>query len=41
MATLLIRLLGATARTQPAILTTRDAQILSYAEAGHVRALAC
>jgi PIN domain nuclease of toxin-antitoxin system len=35
------RLLVATARTLPAILITRDARILSYAEAGHMRALAC
>jgi PIN domain nuclease of toxin-antitoxin system len=35
------RLLVATARTLPAALITRDAQILSYAEAGHVGALAC
>ena len=35
------RLLVATARTLPAILVTRDAQILNYAEAGHVRVLAC
>ena len=35
------RLLVATARTLPATLITRDAKILSYAEAGHLRALAC
>ena len=35
------RLLVATARTLPATLITRDARILSYAEAGHLRALAC
>ena len=35
------RLLVATARTLPATLITRDARILSYAAAGHLRALAC
>lgn len=35
------RLLVASARTLPATLITRDARILSYAEAGHLRALAC
>jgi PIN domain nuclease of toxin-antitoxin system len=35
------RLLVATARTLPATLITRDARILSYAHAGHLRALAC
>jgi PIN domain nuclease of toxin-antitoxin system len=35
------RLLVATARTLPATLVTRDARILSYAAAGHLRALAC
>jgi PIN domain nuclease of toxin-antitoxin system len=35
------RLLVATARTLPATLITRDAKILSYSEAGHLRALAC
>ena len=35
------RLLVATARTVPATLVTRDARILAYAGAGHVRALAC
>jgi PIN domain nuclease of toxin-antitoxin system len=35
------RLLVATARILPATLITRDARILRYAEAGHVRALAC
>lgn len=35
------RLLVATARTLPATLITRDAKILSYAEAGHLHALAC
>jgi PIN domain nuclease of toxin-antitoxin system len=35
------RLLVATARTLPATLITRDAQILTYAGAGHIGALAC
>ncbi|MGH6921175.1 MAG: type II toxin-antitoxin system VapC family toxin, partial [Geminicoccaceae bacterium] len=35
------RLLVATARTLPATLISRDARILSYAEAGHLRTLAC
>jgi PIN domain nuclease of toxin-antitoxin system len=35
------RLLVATARTLPATLITRDAKILSYADAGHLLALAC
>jgi PIN domain nuclease of toxin-antitoxin system len=35
------RLLVATARTLPATLITRDGQILSYAAAGHIGALAC
>ena len=35
------RLLVATARTLPATLITRDARILSYAAAGHLRAVAC
>jgi PIN domain nuclease of toxin-antitoxin system len=35
------RLLVATARTLPATLITRDAEILSYCEAGPLRALAC
>jgi PIN domain nuclease of toxin-antitoxin system len=35
------RLLVATARTVPATLITRDARILRYADAGHLRALAC
>ena len=35
------RLLVATARTLPATLITRDARILSYAEAGHLQALGC
>ena len=35
------RLLVASARTLPATLITRDAKILRYAEAGHLRALAC
>jgi PIN domain nuclease of toxin-antitoxin system len=35
------RLLVATARTVPATLITRDTRILSYAAAGHLRALAC
>ena len=35
------RLLVATAVTWPATLVTRDARILAYAGAGHVRALAC
>jgi PIN domain nuclease of toxin-antitoxin system len=35
------RLLVATAVTWPAALVTRDARILAYAGAGHVRALAC
>jgi PIN domain nuclease of toxin-antitoxin system len=35
------RLLVATARTLPAALITRDAKILNYADAGHLRALAC
>jgi PIN domain nuclease of toxin-antitoxin system len=35
------RLLVATARALPATLITRDAKILSYSKAGHVRALAC
>lgn len=35
------RLLVATARTLPATLITRDAKILSYSKAGHLRALAC
>jgi PIN domain nuclease of toxin-antitoxin system len=35
------RLLVATARELPATLITRDTKILSYAEAGHLRALAC
>jgi PIN domain nuclease of toxin-antitoxin system len=35
------RLLVATARTLPATLITRDARILSYAEAGHLAALGC
>lgn len=35
------RLLVATARTLPATLVTRDARILTYAAAGHLRALAC
>jgi PIN domain nuclease of toxin-antitoxin system len=34
------RLLVATARALPATLITRAARILSYAEAGHLRALA-
>jgi PIN domain nuclease of toxin-antitoxin system len=34
------RLLVTTARTLPPTLITRDAKILSYAEAGHLRALA-
>lgn len=35
------RLLVATARVLPATLITRDARILSWAAAGHLRALAC
>jgi PIN domain nuclease of toxin-antitoxin system len=35
------RLLVATARELAATLITRDTKILSYAEAGHLRALAC
>jgi PIN domain nuclease of toxin-antitoxin system len=35
------RLLVATARALPATLITRDTKILSYADAGHLRALAC
>jgi PIN domain nuclease of toxin-antitoxin system len=35
------RLLVATARELPATLITRDTKILSYAEAGHLRALPC
>ena len=35
------RLLVASARELGAPLVTRDAQILAYAEAGHLRALAC
>lgn len=35
------RLLVASARLLPATLITRDARILSYAQAGHLRALAC
>jgi PIN domain nuclease of toxin-antitoxin system len=35
------RLLVATARALPATLITRDARILGYAHAGHLRALAC
>lgn len=35
------RMLVATARELEAPLVTRDARILAYAEAGHVRALAC
>lgn len=35
------RLLVATARARDAILATSDRRILAYADAGHVRALAC
>jgi PIN domain nuclease of toxin-antitoxin system len=35
------RLLVATVRTLPATFITRDARVLSYAEAGHIGALAC
>ena len=35
------RLLVASARSLPAALITRDARILSWAAAGHLRALAC
>jgi hypothetical protein len=34
-------LLVATARALPATLITRDTNILGYADAGHLRALAC
>lgn len=35
------RMLVAAARETGAVLVTRDARILAYAEAGHVRAMAC
>lgn len=35
------RMLIAAARATGAVLVTRDARILAYAEAGHVRAMAC
>lgn len=35
------RMLAATARDMDAVLVTRDARLLAYAEAGHMQALAC
>jgi PIN domain nuclease of toxin-antitoxin system len=35
------RIIAATARTEDLVLVTRDRQLLSYGEDGHVRVLAC